>query len=93
MWLWADATWAWAREARLVGAYLLLGGLIVAGFAVASRMARWARDRPAPRLPGEELEHYRALKDEGEISPEEFERIRARLEGKPPDAPRHEPPA
>jgi hypothetical protein len=60
----------------LVGA-LLLGALIIA------LVDRW-RKRPAqPVAPaGEQLSYFRSLYAQGDISREEFERIRARLGGR-----------
>jgi hypothetical protein len=60
----------------LVGA-LLLGALIIA------LVDRW-RKRPVQNTSpaGEQLSHFRSLYDRGEISREEFERIRALLGGR-----------
>lgn len=59
----------------------LAGALLLAALAI--KLAdRW-RKRPADEVltPAEQLAQFRALQDQGEISAEEFERIRARLEG------------
>jgi len=53
---------------------LLLGALIIA------MVDRWRkRSRPVGTTAGDQLSHFRALFDRGELSREEFERIRSQL--------------
>ena len=56
----------------VVAAFLL-------GVAVIVCLERWRRRREAPPTPEANLETFRTLHEQGQISREEFERIRARL--------------
>jgi hypothetical protein len=58
---------------------LLVGGLLVAALVV-SWTDRWRKRRGTDSpSSGEQLTHFRALYEKGELSREEFERIRSRL--------------
>jgi hypothetical protein len=73
--------WAAFLSPEVIGAYLLLIAALVAGGVVIVWAARRYKRPAAEELtPEEELTHYRTLLEEGELSPDEFERIRARLE-------------
>jgi len=91
-----DPRFLWASLALVV--ILLIGAVV---FAV---LDRWRKESgQEDRLgAGEQLAHFRSLYDRGEISREEFERIRAKLGGElrkeldlprspPPPAPKPEP--
>jgi hypothetical protein len=80
--------WAEAPPPRLIGMYLLLVAILVVGAAAIVWAARrYRRPREAKLTPEEQLERFRALKEQGELSPEEFERIRATLDrGTPAEA-------
>ena len=56
---------------------LVLVGALIIGAIVIAVVDRWRKRSGAERLtPGEQLSHFRALFDRGELSREEFERIR-----------------
>jgi hypothetical protein len=82
-----NPVWAEVLPPELIGAYLLLAALLVLGGAVvvwAARRFRWPRaDNLAPE---EQLARFRALKEQGALSPEEFEQIRALLDQPAPQA-------
>jgi hypothetical protein len=66
----------WCTSLSLLAA-LLIGAVV---FAI---LDRWRRQPAEDRVSaGDQLSHFRSLYDRGEISREEFERIRARLGGK-----------
>ena len=75
-----NTIWAIPLTPELIGAILLFVGPVVVGIVVIAWAARRCKRPPAERLTAEEeLARYRALKDAGELSPKEFERIRAQL--------------
>lgn len=94
-------------ELRFVGWTLVLALVIVAGVTAIVWTRRWHQEqvRQAPTRPT--ADDFRQLLDEGDLRPEEFERIRARLESpvihpemrptlateKPPERPGDPPPA
>jgi hypothetical protein len=56
---------------------LVLVGALIIGAIVIALVDRWRKRSGAQHLtPGEQLSHFRALYDRGELSREEFERIR-----------------
>jgi hypothetical protein len=67
-------------DPRVLWATLSLVVILLLGAAVLALVDRW-RKRPAPdRLsPGDQLSHFRTLYEQGQLSREEFERIRGRL--------------
>lgn len=66
----------WWTSLALVGA-LLLGAIVIAA------LDRWRKRTQEERVSaGDQLSHFRSLYDRGEISREEFDRIRTRLGGK-----------
>jgi hypothetical protein len=65
--------------------------LIGVGIYVATLARRWWQDPAAPET-DDLLERYRTMRDAGELDPQEFERIRARLEGEDPTPPAAGPP-
>ena len=80
------AVWAKVEAGNLPGArgilwpLLILTALIVVGIVVVVWMDRW-RKRPVEiRLsPAEQLAHFQQLLDRGELSQQEFDRIKAKL--------------
>src|SRR3712207_3382576 len=70
-------------QARLILTSLALVAVIGGGVFAIVWARRW-REAAADDAPAEELtiEEYRKLLDEGLLDPEEFERIRARLEAR-----------
>ena len=59
----------------------LVGALLV-GAAILAMFERWRKKSPTEGLTaGDQLSHFRELYSKGQISKEEFERIRARLAG------------
>jgi hypothetical protein len=81
----------WTTIALVVA--LLLGALVIAF------VDRWRKRRSDRLSPGEQLSHFRSLYEKGELSREEFERIRTLLGGRlreeldlPPAKPSAEPP-
>jgi hypothetical protein len=66
-----------------------LVGAVLVGVVVIVWVDRW-RKRSNLQAPADELGQYRGLFDQGLLSPEEYDRIRRRLEqrteAKPPDA-------
>lgn len=72
----SDPRFWWTTGALM--AALLLGAVI---FAVLDRWRRQTTEEE-PVSAGDQLSHFRSLYDRGELSREEFERIRAKLGGK-----------
>jgi hypothetical protein len=73
--------WAVVVPPSLLGMCLLLAVILIAGgVAVIWVARRYRRPREEKLTPEEHLEHFRKLKEQGELSPEEFERIRAALD-------------
>src|SRR5947209_18914723 len=68
----------------LVWAALGLVAAVLAGVLVITWVQRWRQRSAEPADPQAELENYRALFERGLLTPEEFARIRTRIEGKPP---------
>jgi len=104
--LWRLATMADLQEqqpldrlSELRPVWLALAGTILLGALVIYIVDRW-RKRPSTGRPesGDQLTHFRVLYERGELSREEYERIRARLgqrlrqELKVPGKPSEEPP-
>lgn len=79
--------WADLLPPELIGAYLLLATLLVAGVGAVVWAARRYRKPTADDLTAEaQLERFRILKDKGVLSPEEFEQVRSLL-GQPTPTP------
>jgi hypothetical protein len=77
-----NSIWAFTLSPELIGMYLLLVAALVGGGVVIVWAARRYKRPAAERWTvEEELAHYQTLLEDGELSPEEFERIRARLSG------------
>ena len=68
----------------LVWAALGLVAAVLAGVIAIAWVQRWRKRSDELADPKTELENYRALFQSGLLSAEEWERIRTRLEGKPP---------
>jgi hypothetical protein len=67
-------------SATLLWATLLILVVFATGAIVILWVDRWRKRASAARLtPSDELAHFRVLYEQGELSREEFERIRARL--------------
>lgn len=66
---------------ELIGMYILLAAFLIAGGAVVVWAARRFRQSPPDRLtPQAELQRFRELVARGDMSAEEFERVRTLLE-------------
>ena len=67
-------------DPRLLWTTLALAAIIVVGAGLVALLDRW-RKRAAPAIfdANDQLAHFRELYDKGELSQEEFERIRERL--------------
>ena len=75
-----NPVWAEVLPPELIAAYILLTVVLVLGTGAVVWAARRYRSRPADRLtPEEQLAQFRDLKEQGALSPEEFERIQALL--------------
>lgn len=70
---------------------LLLAALLVAGGVLVVRTRRWRGTDPAGSI-DDQVQNYQALVERGELAPEEFERIKARLEAKAKEPPPDESP-
>jgi len=78
-------------ELVLLGAGLLV--LLIIGFWMVIRIRRWQGEEEAEVLtPRRQLEQYQALKDEGLLAPEEFEKLRTRLTGRLTPGSKDDPP-
>lgn len=67
-------------NSELVQAMLGLTAVIFLGVLVLLWFNRWRRRAAAPPTPDDELKHYRSLYEQGLMSHEEFERLRAHLD-------------
>jgi hypothetical protein len=66
---------------ELLWAFGALFGLLVIGWLAISWVGRWRKQQPVSRLNlEEELSHFRTLQERGELSAEEFARIKSLLE-------------
>jgi hypothetical protein len=77
----------------LLWAALALVAAVLLGVAIIVWVQRWRKRAAELTDPDAELTNYRALFEQGLLSAEEWERIRARLEGKKPQATPPAPPA
>src|SRR5262245_21852943 len=86
-----NSVWAIELPPELIAAYILLAAVLILGAGVVVWAARRFHWPPADKLtPEEQLARFRTLKEQGALSPEEYERVRALLEqGAPTEA---EPP-
>jgi hypothetical protein len=76
-----NPVWAEFFPPELIAAYILLAAVLVLGVGGVVWAARRFRWPPADKLtPEEQLARFRILKEQGALSPEEFERIRALLD-------------
>jgi hypothetical protein len=83
------ATWAAVPTIELIAMYVLLAAVLLLGAAVIVWAARrYKQPGPEQFSAEEELARFRALRDRGELSAEEFERVRSLLE--PPGGPRQQ---
>jgi hypothetical protein len=70
--VWSDPRW--------VGAMLALVGLILLGVVVIGWLKSWRKQAESGRpTANDQLAHFQALYQRGELSPEEFDRVRTRL--------------
>jgi uncharacterized membrane protein len=79
--IWAKIEGGAATGTRgMVWPLLILTALILVGIVVVVWMDRW-RKRPMEvgQSPAEQLAHFQALFDRGELSQQEFDRIKAKL--------------
>jgi len=68
---------------RIVWASLGLVGALILGAIVISMVERWRKRSDAAGLgAGDQLSHFRELYEQGVLTKEEFEQIRAQLAGK-----------
>jgi hypothetical protein len=70
---------AWSPD-LLVNSLYLVGALLVGAIVIAV-VSRWRRRGEEPLTPGDQLAHFRSLYEEGNISAEEFARLRQMLTG------------
>jgi hypothetical protein len=69
----------WA-DLRLLAATLALVAALLVGALVIALVDRWRKRSPDDRIsPGDQLSQFRLLYEQGQLSKEEFERIRGRL--------------
>jgi hypothetical protein len=67
-------------DPRFLVAALALVGIILLGALIIAWLDRWRkRSGPQPFNANDQLAHFRELYEQGELSQEEFERIRVRL--------------
>jgi hypothetical protein len=69
----------WSPELLVNSLYLV--GALLAGAIVIAAVSRWRRRGAEPLTPGDQLAHFRSLYEVGELSAEEFARLRAMLTG------------
>lgn len=80
--LWAEG-FDW--ELVLLGTGLLV--LLIIGFWMVMRVRRWQNEEQAERLTSaQQLEQYQSLLEEGLLAPEEFEKLRRKLDPSQPGA-------
>src|SRR5207244_10498585 len=97
---WTRAMWSRSPPTHLAGLFaqirfdpelLVLGVLlivaIVAGCIIVARVRRWRQEDAAPVPLEDQMKSYGELVERGELSPQEFERIKARLEQKAVETP------
>jgi hypothetical protein len=89
-----NTVWAVPFAPELIGACVYFIAPLILGTVVIVWAARRFKRPPEERLtPDEELARYHALEEEGELSPEELERIRALLDASSAEAPPVDRPA
>lgn len=91
----------WSAFTKLLVALGVIVAVALLGFAAAVMIRRRLADTPVTRAPGFTLSELRRMRDEGQISPDEFERARAKMvettrksleePTEPPKEPRREP--
>jgi hypothetical protein len=72
---------------------LILAGALLLAAVVIALASRWRRRSEKTLTPGDQLSHFRSLYERGEISAEEFQRLRGILGGKVVQAVGGQPPA
>jgi hypothetical protein len=83
---------AWSPQIIITSLYLIAALLL--GAIVIAAVSRWRRRSGTERLtPSDQLSHFRSLYEKGEISAEEFARLRTLLTGQvhPTPAPENPP--
>jgi hypothetical protein len=70
---------AWSPD-LLVNSLYLVGALLLGAIVIAA-VSRWRRRGEEQLTPSEQLAHFRSLYEEGNISAEEFARLREMLTG------------
>ena len=72
-------------ELLVLGVLLIVA--IVAGCIIVARVRRWRQEDAAPVPLEDQMKSYGELVERGELSPQEFERIKVRLEQKAAETP------
>lgn len=67
-------------DAELAVLAVALTVLLAVGVTVVIRVRRWRQARAEPPTLAEQLESFQALVEKGELAPNEFERVKARLQ-------------
>jgi hypothetical protein len=70
---------AWSPDLLVTSLYLV--GALLVGAIVIAAVSRWRRRGEQPLSPGDQLAHFRSLYEEGDLSAEEFARLRQMLTG------------
>jgi hypothetical protein len=82
---------AWSPALLITSLYL--AGALLLGAAVIAAVSRWRRRYGTERLtPSDQLSQFRSLYEKGELSAEEFARLRTLLTGQAHEAPASPPP-
>ena len=89
---WADVS---LLDPRIIGLTAALAGVLLVGAIVLAWADRWRKRQLSEPGPAEQLGSFRAMYERGELSKEEYERIRrrvaARTQNRPAAPPAEEP--
>lgn len=66
---------------ELIGGLVALAGAVLLAILILEWVKRWVR-QPAEPSKGEEIGHFRKLKDQGLLTEEEFARVQSAVEGR-----------
>jgi hypothetical protein len=85
------AAMGWGKFLDLIIVSSCLAGALLLGAVIIAMVQRWRRQEEKPPTTDAQLGHFRSLYERGEISAEEYKRLRATILGLPALRPAKEP--